>query len=66
MHNYSLQFTRKPREFSIDVEQDRDLAVSKPKPGQVKVFQYYETGTYCLLSSDSKALFVTHDFTSCV
>ncbi|GFS07411.1 alpha-2-macroglobulin-like protein [Elysia marginata] len=36
-------FTRKPKRFSIDVEQDTELAVSSPSPAEVRVFEYYET-----------------------
>lgn len=39
---YFDKFTRKPKKFTIDVEQDRELAVSSTSPAEVKVFEYYE------------------------
>jgi len=40
---YFDELSRKPQQFSIDVEQDKDLKVSNPKPAEIRVFQYYET-----------------------
>ncbi|CAG5115610.1 unnamed protein product, partial [Candidula unifasciata] len=53
---YFDELSRKPKEFSIDVEQDRDLAVSAPKPAEVKIFQYYETDVSAIESYELKTI----------
>ena len=35
--------------FDFEVEQNRDLALSAPKPAELEVFQYYEKGFYSVL-----------------
>ena len=46
--------------MKLDVEQDKDLAVSAPKPAEVQIYQYYENGTsavdLCLMISSSDIL----------
>jgi hypothetical protein len=43
---YFDQLSRRSREFTIDVEQATNLAVSNPKPADVKVYQYYEADVF--------------------
>ncbi|XP_005104186.2 alpha-2-macroglobulin [Aplysia californica] len=40
---YFEELSRRPKQFSFDVEQDQALKVSSPKPADVRVYQYYET-----------------------
>ncbi|BFZ02236.1 hypothetical protein BsWGS_05276 [Bradybaena similaris] len=51
---YFEQLPNKPQEFSIDIEQDRDLAITSPKPAEVKIFQYYETDVSAVQSYELK------------
>ncbi|XP_070176474.1 alpha-2-macroglobulin-like protein 1 isoform X1 [Littorina saxatilis] len=39
---YLDQLDTRVRRFALDVEQDRDLLVSAPKPAEVQIYQYYE------------------------
>ncbi|GFO17482.1 alpha-2-macroglobulin-like protein [Plakobranchus ocellatus] len=44
LHLYFEEFGKIPKRFSVDVVQDLDLKVSRPKSAYVQVVEYYETG----------------------
>ncbi|KAH9505790.1 hypothetical protein Btru_055818 [Bulinus truncatus] len=52
---YFDQLSRRPVEFTLDVEQDREIAVSSPKPADVKVYYYYETSIFMVQSYKIKS-----------
>ncbi|XP_025078478.1 murinoglobulin-1-like isoform X5 [Pomacea canaliculata] len=39
---YLDQLDTRTRSFSLDLEQDREMAVSAPKPAEVQIYEYYE------------------------
>ncbi|PVD20025.1 hypothetical protein C0Q70_20519 [Pomacea canaliculata] len=41
---YLDQLDTRTRSFSLDLEQDREMAVSAPKPAEVQIYEYYERG----------------------
>lgn len=53
---YFDELSKRAKEFKIDVEQDKELAVSKPKPADVKVFYYYETDISFVQSYELKTI----------
>ncbi|GFO15937.1 alpha-2-macroglobulin-like protein, partial [Plakobranchus ocellatus] len=44
LHLYFDEFSNKVKRFSVDVVQDQDLRVDKPKTADARVVEYYETG----------------------
>ncbi|GFN84491.1 histone-lysine N-methyltransferase SETMAR [Plakobranchus ocellatus] len=44
LHIYFDEFGKKAKRFSVDVVQDQDLRISRPKKADVRVVEYYETG----------------------
>ncbi|GFN83072.1 alpha-2-macroglobulin-like protein [Plakobranchus ocellatus] len=44
LHIYFDEFSKKAQWLSVDVVQDQDLRVSRPKAADVRVVEYYETG----------------------
>ncbi|CAL1538258.1 unnamed protein product [Lymnaea stagnalis] len=53
---YFDELSKRAKEFSIDVEQDKELAVSSPKAADVKVFYYYETDISHVQSYELKTI----------
>ncbi|GFO49774.1 alpha-2-macroglobulin-like protein, partial [Plakobranchus ocellatus] len=44
LHIYFDEFSKKTKRLSVDVVQDQNLRVSRPKAADVRVVEYYETG----------------------